>query len=273
MKIWISAALIISIYIFGIYEASAQKSDGEKKASASDFEKLGKQLRIQVEWIELSHEDFTALMEEADSQKPKSSNDGPLREKLKEMIEEGDAEIIDTAVVMARSGQRAKVESVREVTYPTEYIPAGFVETDKTDKQEGSSQSEEAEKDEDQKSLLPTPSNFKVRNVGTTLEVDPVLGADERTIDLSLSPEIVYLAGHEEYGVYVEGDSEVVAVMPNFYTMKVTTQVSMIKGEYCFAGVQSPLETEDGVTDRERKVMVFLKADVLYVGLPVKGGK
>jgi len=276
MKNWIP--IIVLIGIFGLIGASAQKSGGEKNdGAASDTANMERQLRIQVEWIELTHEDFTALMENADSQDAKalkSSNDGPLRSKLKKMIEEDDAKIIDTAIVMARSGQRAKVESVREVTYPTEYIPAGIVEPDK---QEGSPKKDESEsddkEDQDKVSLLPTPSNFETRNVGTTLEVDPVLGADERTIDLSLSPEIVYHAGNEEYGVYVEGESEVVATMPNFYTMKVTTQVTMITGEYCFVGVQSPLEMEGGITDRERKVMVFLKADVLYVGLPVKGKK
>jgi Flp pilus assembly secretin CpaC len=272
MKNWIP--IIVLIGIFGLIGASAQKSGGEKNGgAASDTANMEKQLRIQVEWIELTHEDFTALMENADSldaKALKSSNDGPLRSKLKKMIEEEDAEIIDTAVVMARSGQRAKVESIREMIYPTEYIPARSVEQDEA---EPESDEEEDDETNGHGAVLPTPSKFETRNVGTTLEVDPVLGADERTIDLSLSPEIVYHAGYEDYGVYVEEESEVVAKMPIFYTMKVTTQVTVIDGEYCFVGVQSPLDMEDDRSAREQKVMVFIKADVVYVGLPVKGAK
>ncbi len=179
------------------------------------------------------------------------------------------------SVVMARSGQRAKVESVREVVYPTKYIPAGLAvnsgETDgkKVESESGPEKGGGVEK----RALLPTPDAFETRNVGTTLEVDPVLGADGSTVDLSLSPEIVYHVGEEEYGVYREGESEVVAKVPLFYTMKVTTQVTMIDGEYCFVAVQSPFQEEDDLADRERKVMVFFKTDVIYVGSPREGKK
>ena len=272
MKIWITTAFAVLVGItFGYSEVSAQESGGKQKGSDDpDTSKMEKQIRIQVEWIELSHEDFTDVMEEYSSSKSNilnSSNDGPLRATLKEMIEEDEAEIIDTAVVMARSGQRAKVESIREVIYPTEYIPAGLIEPGK---KESESKSEEEDESSEKVALLPTPANFETRNVGTTLEVDPVLGADERTIDLSLSPEIVYHVGEEEYGFFKDDESEVIAKMPLFYTIKLTTQVTLITSEYLFAGVQSPFDMESMKADRDRKVMIFLKAEVIYVGLPVK---
>lgn len=264
MKAWISTSLVGMIAAFSLAETLAQETEFNPLGRDVPIERMEKQLRIQVEWIELSHSDFTALMEEKDPVKlsfRKSSDNGPLREKLKKLIEEDKAEIIDTAIVMARSGQRAKVESIKEVIYATEYIPPG---AKKTDKKESES------KVEAESSVLPTPAAFETRNVGTTLEVDPILGADEITVDLSLSPEIVYHAGQEEYGVYKEGEGEVVAKMPLFYTMKLTTQVTMLAGEYLFAGVQSPFNEKSMEVDRERKVMVFIKADILYLGLPVK---
>ena len=274
MKIWLHVTLVVLVGIFGCSEVLAQESGGGQKGSGvPDTTKMEKEIRIQVEWIELSHEEFTAVMEEygsSESNVLNSSNNGPLRAKLSQMIEEEKAEIIDTAVVMARSGQRAKVESIREFIYPTEYIPAGL---NKKEKKKTESKSEEDDEANDKPAQLPIATAFETRNVGTTLEVDPVLGADERTSDLSLSPELVYHVGEEEYGSFKEKESEVNVKTPLFYTMKLTTQVTLIAGEYLFAGVQSPFGIESMKADRERKVMIFIKADVLYVGLPVKAEK
>ena len=184
MKPWITVFLIGTIGAFSIVGALAQDTKLKPPGSDISIESMSRQLRIQVEWIELSHKDFTALLEEDDLTKPKvpkSSNDGPLRKKLKEMVEEGEAQILDTAIVMARSGQRATVESIQEVIYPTEYIQPELVKTD--EKEDGSGA-------DDKVTTLPIASAYETRNVGTTLEVEPILGADERTIDLNLSPEI-----------------------------------------------------------------------------------
>ncbi len=240
--------------------AFAQDTDFNPLGRELPLAEMEKQVRVQLEWIELSHTDFTALMEEDDLSKPvmrKSSNDGPLRKELKEMIAEDRAKIIDTLIVIARSGQRAKIESIYEYIYPTEYIEPGIIGTGGKD---GAAQ---------KISLLPTATAFETRNVGTTLEVDPVLGADDRTIDLNLAPELVYLVGQEKYGKHKAGDSEVEVVMPLIYTIKTTTQVTVIAGEYSLIGVNSPFRIDTGMPDHERKIMLFVKVDLIYVGLPL----
>ncbi len=260
MKPWIVTIVITHLFVSATAVSQAQEADFNPLGREVPIERMEKQLRIQVEWIELSHKDYTALMAERDVSNPeifKSSNDGPLRKKLEEMIAEDKANIIDTAMVIARSGQRAKVESVQEVIYATEY-------------EKGGSGSEDGKKGMSKTAALPIATAYETRNVGTTMEVDPVLGADERTVDLSLSPEIVYHVGQEEYGEYLVGEGEVIAKMPTFYAMKLTTQVAMIAGEYLLAGVQSPFDMESMKVDRERKVMVFLKVDIIVVGLPLK---
>ena len=262
-----------------IYVKSSAKNPLADFRHDDPIKRMEKQMRIQVEWIELSHTDFTKLMEEynsTDSNALNSSNDGPLRAKLKKMIEEDDAEIIDTIIVMARSGQRAKVESIIEVIYPTAYersTSEKAADNKKGRLAKASDNEDRSSKTGERSDILPVATSYETRNVGTTLEVDPVLGADDRTVDLSLSPEIIYHVGHEEYGFYKEGESEVGAKVPLFYTMKLTAQVSMIVGEYLFAGVQSPFDMESMKADRDRKVMIFLKADLLYVGLPLKEEK
>ncbi|MCF6313380.1 MAG: hypothetical protein L3J39_13105 [Verrucomicrobiales bacterium] len=258
MKSYLFLFLSACLGFAGTLSVLAQEADFNPLGRDLPIERMAKQLRIQVEWIELSHQDYTALMAEKEINKPrvfKSSNDGPLRKKLEKMIAEDKAHVIDTAMVIARSGQRAKVESIQEVIYATEY------------------ENEGSKKEASKTRSLPIATAYETRNVGTTLEVDPVLGADDHTVDLSLSPEIVYLTDWEDFGGYIEGENEVIAKMPVFYTMKLTTQVTMIAGEYLLAGVQSPFDAEEMKMDRERKVMVFLKVDLLVVGLPLEKEK
>ncbi|MDC0276709.1 type II and III secretion system protein, partial [Verrucomicrobiales bacterium] len=138
--------------------------------------------------------------------------------------------------VMARSGQRAKIEVIREFIYPTEYDPPEIpnqVGTTGITGGDGSSTGTFP--------VTPaTPTAFETRNTGVTLEVDPVLGADNFTIDLNLSPEVVEFEGFINYGSPISsagfnalGQAQQVVItenrieMPVFNTRKVTTQVTI----------------------------------------------
>ncbi len=264
MKRLLFPCLALSVSFALLPHASAQDPSEEFNPLGRDLiDILDKQMRVHVEWIEVSHETYTRLMSEGAGREGiepfLSSDDSPLRQTLAELAKEGEARVLDTAMLIVRSGQRGKVESIHEYIYPTEFDPAeAFV----------------LEKDAPPGTApilgnhLPTPTAFETRNVGTTLEVDPVLGADERTVDLNLAPEIVYLPGHSEWGDYRSRDGELTVKMPSFYTMKVTTQVTLRAGQHCLIAAVSPHHAETGMPERERKVMVFVKADVLVVGLP-----
>lgn len=229
-------------------------------------QEMEKQLRIQVEWFEISHEDMTELMEPEDFSKAQllnSSNNGPLRERMKKMVADDKAKLLETAIVLARSGQRAKAESIYEFIYPTEYDPPELP----------TKLGDLAEKSKEAGDFPMSPPNavaFETRNVGTTLEVDPVIGADDRTIDLNLAPELVYPVGELIYGEYDNGKAKVEVKMPVFYSVRITTQVTLRAGEYLMIGSATPFETESGLPDNERKILVFVKADVLYTGLPLE---
>ena len=80
---------------------------------------LPKLIRVQVEFIEVSHEQFTGLMAV-----PKiSANDGELRKQVAQLVKDGKGSIVETMMCTARSGQRATSESIREHIYATEYEP------------------------------------------------------------------------------------------------------------------------------------------------------
>lgn len=150
-------------------------------------------------------------------------------------------DLLSAPSVMARSGQRAKIEVIREFIYPTEYDPPeipnqfgslGTITTGGTATGGGFP-------------VTPaTPTAFETRNTGVTLEVDPVLGADEYTIDLNLAPEVVEFDGFINYGSPIQttstnalGISTPVVITPNtinmpvFNTRKVTTQVTIWDGQ------------------------------------------
>jgi len=150
-------------------------------------------------------------------------------------------DLLSAPSVMARSGQRAKIEVIREFIYPTEYdppeIPNQFGATGAVVGAGGGGGGAFP--------VTPaTPTAFETRNTGVTLEVDPVLGADEFTIDLNLAPEVVEFDGFINYGSPIQTTAVnalglVVPVvitenrieMPIFNTRKVSTQVTIWDGQ------------------------------------------
>ena len=70
MKIHLIMCLSAFVWFAGEVSSWAQEADFNPLGREVPIERMGKQLRIQVEWIELSHKDYTALMAEKDADKP-----------------------------------------------------------------------------------------------------------------------------------------------------------------------------------------------------------
>lgn len=211
-------------------------------------------------------------------------------------------DLLSAPSVMARSGQRAKIEVIREFIYPTEYDPpeipnqfGGGIGTVGVGTSGGSFPVTPA-----------TPTAFETRNTGVTLEVDPVLGADEFTIDLNLAPEVVEFDGFINYGSPIQtnsinafGFAEPVVItenrieMPVFNTRKVTTQVTIWDGQTVALGGLIREDIQD-VEDKipflgdlpavgrlfrssvelhlKRNLTIFVKAQLMDpAGMPIHG--
>jgi len=143
---------------------------------------------------------------------------------------------------LTKSGQRAKVEIVREFIYPTEFDPPEIPE-----QVEGSvSINLDTLEIESNSTIAPitpaTPTAFETRNLGVTLEVEPVIGEDNRTIDLNLVPEFVEFLGFIDYGadinqanqvgnriVEVTTDNQI--LQPIFRRNKTSTSVTVWDGQ------------------------------------------
>jgi len=263
--------LFLAIFAATPFLAWSQNTDFNPLGREIPTEWLEKQIRVTVEWYELTQADYRALMKEMEPENPKKpipADDRPLRNRLDAMIDEDKAILLETTSVIARSGQRALVESISETIYPTEFDPPQSV-SNRTNGDNNKATVEASAPG----SKLPLAAAFETRNVGTTLEVDPVLGPDAVTIDLNLSPEIVFYTGHTNWGTYLDGEAKVDVRMPQFYTLKLTTQVTLQSGDYIYLGVKTPPDPDTGKADPSRKVMMFVRGDVLFVGLPAERTK
>ncbi len=108
-----------------------------------------------------------------------------------------DLDVVTRPSIVTRSGQRAVVDMIREFPYPTEYdppeIPQNFGSGGSTGGLGASSAA----------SFPVTPAHptaFEVRSLGTHLEVEPVIGPDNFTVELNLALELVRFEGFVNYG-------------------------------------------------------------------------
>ncbi len=217
-----------------------------------------KQIRVQVEFIDLSHEQFTELMFG-----PKlPANDGELRQQVAQLVKDGKATVVETLLCTSRSGQKATSESIQEFIYPTEYEPAELPNNIHV--------KDELEADKAKANLRdlatgPTPTSFDTRNVGSTLEIEPTLGSDLKTIDLRFVPEIVHHVGNQVWAEWKGEHGNSPIQMPTFYALRINTSVTLTAGHYMLTAALSP-KNKDGAPDFTRKLMVFVKADVITTG-------
>jgi hypothetical protein len=242
--------------------ASGQEQDGKKilldpKVVLPEPADHPRFARVQIEFVELSHEKLTDLLFMDD---PASADGTTLRKQIQEMVKKDEAKIMETMVCTARSGEKALTECINEFIYPTEYEPSSFsslpTETDLT-----------PEKVELMRKLrtLSTPTSYETRNLGGTFEIEPTISDDGRLIDLRFAPEFVWHTGQNVWSEEKDADGNVAkSQMPKIYTMRITTALTCREGQYVMAGILSPKDAE-GATDPTRKVMVFVKCDVLTV--------
>lgn len=154
-------------------------------------------------------------------------------------------DLMSAPKVTTKSGRKAIVRVAREFPYPTEFN-APEPPPPSTVSGTGSTVGPPAGTFVSQGVVTPsTPTAFETRNLGVTLEVEPIIGPDGYTIDLNLSPEVVEFDGFINYGSTINGPifniltqqiqsavlTQNVINQPIFSTRKVTTSVSIWDGQ------------------------------------------
>ena len=134
-------------------------------------------------------------------------------------------DVLSAPKVTAKSGGLAKVEIVREFLYPAEYDPPQIPQDTGSGVQP----------------ITPaTPTSFDKKDIGVTLNVQPSIGSDERTIDMELTPEVAEFEGFINYGSPILNRGIVVTEnvinYPVFSQRKVTTSVRVYDGQTVVLG-------------------------------------
>ncbi len=222
----------------------------------TDFEGITPDIGILVEYISLDHQTANELLRKFT---PKAADVTELRDELEQMIDNKKADLLETIWLWGRSGQRAKTESVREAIYATEYtspeMPKNFDPPVISDPEEN-----ETSSNSDIQLTSAMPTAWEIRNVGTTLEFDPVLSSDHKLISISLAPEIVTQL---EDRYFTREDFEKTAYgvehisMPTFYAIKDTVQIEATPGKYNLLGIHTPSD------DTSKRILVLLRADLI----------
>jgi general secretion pathway protein D len=157
-------------------------------------------------------------------------------------------DLLSAPKVTTKSGQRAIIEIIREFKYPTEFDPPQIPQN--FGNQGGFNVTPTLVQPPSSFPVTPTtPTTFEVRNTGVTLEVEPVIGPDQYTIDLNLVPQVVEFEGFINYGSPIQttstnalGITTTNVITPNvinqpiFSTRKVTTSVSIFDGQTVVLG-------------------------------------
>jgi general secretion pathway protein D len=164
-------------------------------------------------------------------------------------------DLLSAPRVTTKSGQRAVIEIIREFRYPTEFdppqIPQNFGNQGNNNNSSSGLPGAVTINVPGSFPVTPTtPTAFETRNTGVTLEVEPVVGPDGYTIDLSLVPQVVEFEGFINYGSPITaaglnvltGQPTQTVITPNvinqpiFSTRKVTTSVSVFDGQTVVLG-------------------------------------
>jgi hypothetical protein len=202
---------------------------GQSDPNAQDYSAYGPaQVSFQFELFSLSLTDAAALMREPIS-------DGERLKRVISMVGEGKARQERLVVTRTKSGQRMVAESIDEVRYANQWgIIDGSPENGKKDGKETPPASNgSTPKDQVSNSSI-FASNVETRNIGETIEIEPVIGPDGVTIDLNLVPQVVRYAGERVL------KSANPVEQPLFETQKVTTSLTLQAGKTMLLGTCNP---------------------------------
>lgn len=164
-----------------------------------------------------------------------------LRQEFEALMDgtaEGDVNVLTSTRIEARSGHRTKVERIEDVAMPLDLL----VDT----------------QDQIEFDTTVTPT-------GSMLEIDPVIGADGQTIDVSLSLDYHYApAQRRQERLTLRGENEVSAAVVDTHNAIVQCSTTMRSGTSKLIGVWKP-EGVDGAAPREVLQASFLSADIVAV--------
>lgn len=200
------SSIFLYAFVVGVHFVSAHESPPP-------------QIGVLIEYYEVDHAALRPMLREYQSQE----NASELLKKVEHMANDGDARMVDSAYLMTLSGRRAKIRSIRELLYPTQYDPGFHSKAVGIDSE-----------------VPPNPGSFEMRELGLSAEIEPIVNADGKSVNINIAPKMVEFHGYNEWG---QEDSR--ARMPRFYTQDLSAALTMRSGETELLGVHLPWSAKD----------------------------
>jgi general secretion pathway protein D len=145
--------------------------------------------------------------------------------------------------VLTKSGEQGIMEAVRIFPYPISFDPPELIT--QTTQATATTAGTTTVAFTPPTVIATTPTDFKRRNVGVRLVVKPQVTADNKTVDLSLFPEVTDFEGFINYGsaIFVSNPDNTSSLLSNneinqpvFNTRRITTKVSIHDGSTVVLG-------------------------------------
>ncbi len=189
----------------------------------------------------MDHPQLTKLM----SGEKKSGS--VLHETALSYVKEGKAKIMDTEIMTCRSGQRSKLESLREEVYPTEYCPPSF----------NTPPSRPLMKPDIRGVIA-----FETRDSGVDIIVEPVLSQNNQIIDLSFDMNVVFPGRLFSWMEHKDQWGDASVRMPFYERQSMQTSLILANGKFEFVNAFSP-KSPPPVPAVMKKILLFVRADVV----------
>ena len=207
--------------------------------------------------LSTTEETFSLPIAEADQLLHEVSSDALRYARLREMLASGKARLERLTVLRTTTGQRAVAESMNELRYGSEFrvgeTPSGANAGEKSDKP-----ASQAVQPAGAVEKPVQPITYETRNVGDTLELEPVLAPDEVTITLNIVPQSVrYVGDYADNGLYP-------GKTPIFETSKITTSVTVRDGQPYFLGTLNP-PFANGLAHEQKEQRVWLDFVTVHI--------
>jgi hypothetical protein len=201
-----------------------------------------RQVRLELLVVRLPEQ--RAITLQADLRDPKRAKRG--QQALLDLIEKNQAELVDWPLVRTLGSNRAVSENISEIRYPIEFAQPRVIENPVSPDAVITLRPQAPElseiKTEAAKTTTSTgfpalvaglPTTFETRNAGVTLEVEPIISDDGKTVTMQLAPQHVAFKGFHRTIVEASGQYRVSVDQPQFQTQKVSTNIVTKSGEPC----------------------------------------
>ncbi len=187
------------------------------------------QVTLRFDWVSLPHADADRLIRQ---QLQSVQDAAALRKSVDELIAAGKATLLDINTLVVRSGQRAKIETIHEKPYPTEFA------------------------------LASQPAKLEqMKAAGALAVLNPA--APSCFVVRNLLPQFTTFTGRDSFG-----QGTATTLQPRFHTMKMTGTLLLRAGQTALFGTADPCPVPEAAPRTGagpppppgRKVVLFVRA-------------